>query len=86
MTSEPLPRRQVDDARYEALAAENERLRWELMVARDPALSRDLHWCEHCQRTSPDASHTASGWCPTCGHYCNPYHRPGVGWRRGSGQ
>jgi hypothetical protein len=80
--SEPLPKRQADDARYEALAAENERLRWELGVARDPVLRRDLHWCEHCQRTSPDPAHTAQGWCPTCGHYCNPGHRPGSGWQR----
>jgi hypothetical protein len=75
--------RQVDDATQEAADAEVERLRWELKVARDPVLRRDLHWCEHCQQTSPDPSHTASGWCPNCRHHCNPGW-PGVGgggWR-----
>jgi hypothetical protein len=74
--------RRIDDDKQEALEAEVQRLRWELSVARDPNLRRDLHWCEHCQRTSPDKSHTAQGWCPTCKHYCNPGHRPGSGWQR----
>lgn len=77
--------RQVDDARYDALEAEVERLKWELQVARDPNLRRDLHYCEHCDQTSADRSHAANGWCPTCRHYCNPGWQGvgGGGWRRG---